>query len=590
MGTNDKQTNVLKNWKQMRAARVNAALAKYGMIVAIAATLVDIYFKMPVLVFFGDFAMISGTAFSLFYSKRKSLSNLAWAPLYIGLFASVVTSLAVTGGAHSPFLGGYLTLLYVGGLILQVRFRPLTVTLFIFANLVAWTASESIFPDAFNSQPPSIAFTFIINGILVLALMICLLEFLKTEQSLAHEILKSYQDLDVAQKNLSREEVANRTKTTFLANISHELRTPLGAILGYADLILDKQSDADECQDFAETIRNNGNQLLHLVDDLLDLTKVEAGKILTEKIEFNPIHTLTEVMSLLTLGASKKGLTLECEVPNENPITILSDPLRLRQILMNVIGNAIKFSDRGRILIAVKYDPATYLSFEVSDMGPGLTIAEQERLFKPFSQADASTTRKYGGTGLGLNLSRHLARLLDGDLELSWSQPDVGSRFLLKLPSGGIQPKVFLPPSDVGQKKVKPQLIPTGSRILIVEDNLDNQDLITRYLGGYQLQIEIACDGMLAIQKVQQFDFDLILMDVQMPILDGLQATRLLRQKKFMKPIIALTAHAMKEDRERCLDAGFDDYLTKPIDRALLLEKISHHLTEHSAPLSDQNC
>ncbi|MBC7420654.1 MAG: response regulator [Bdellovibrio sp.] len=587
MPLKNEDLNLLDHCKQQRAARVNTALAKYGGLVACVTTILDIYFKMPAVVIVGDTLMLLGAATSLYFSRTKSLATWIWLPLYTGMWFSIVTSLAVTGGANSPFFSGYLILIYVAGLVIQTRVRPLYISLFTFANFGIWLFAEMMFPLAFNSQPPSLGFSFLINGVMLAALMICLFEFLKTEKNLAEEIIKRYQELDIAQNNLNREEAANATKTTFLANISHELRTPLGAILGYADLILDKNSDEKECHDFAETIRKNGHQLLHLVDDLLDLTKVEAGKIEVEKIAFNPMQTVTDVMGLLALTAQKKGLELNLVMQCQAPSLISSDPLRLRQILMNVIGNAIKFSDAGRIQVIIKHQPAQdyvcegFLIFEVQDSGPGLSLPEQERLFKPFTQADASITRKYGGTGLGLNLSRHLARLLGGELELEWSQPGVGTRFSLKLPAKVIDFQKVNPaelaitkPSDFPQ-------IPNRKNILIVEDNPDNQNLISRYLIAAQANIEVASDGLEAIQKVDENNFDLILMDVQMPTLDGLQTTRLLRQKRYSRPIIALTAHAMKEDRERCLEAGFNDYLTKPIDRVLLINKINFHLRQN---------
>ncbi len=593
MEIHSNQINVLQNWRQQRAARVNAAFAKYGMVFALAATIVDLYFNMPLIVLFGDLAMILGMAVSLYYSRKKTLSNLAWAPLYTGIFFAISTSLAVTGGTHSSFFGGYLTLLFVIGLITQVRIRPLYVCVFVFANLLAWGFAEFLFPNAFNSHPPDLIFSLLINAIVVLALTVCLFEFLRTEKTLADEILHRYQELDIAQRNLNREEAANAMKTTFLANISHELRTPLGAILGYADLILEQKSSEKERTAFAETILKNGHQLLHLVDDLLDLTKVEAGKVEIEKIPFSPMQTLTEVIELLTLSAKKKDLELSLATQNQAPLLISSDPLRLRQILMNVIGNAIKFSEQGRVQVNVRHEPGlspdsiAYLVFEIQDTGPGLSIPEQERLFKPFTQADASITRKYGGTGLGLNLSRHLARLLGGELELEWSQPGVGTRFCLRIPAQIPEENTLVNAVNLPAKLSKARVIPFGRSILVVEDNLDNQDLITRYLADIHAEIEVASDGLQAIQMVQAFDFDMILMDVQMPILDGLQTARLLRKKRFAKPIIALTAHAMKEDRDRCLEAGFDDYLTKPIDRNVLLDKIAQHLSSQLS--SDQN-
>ncbi len=581
------EKHLLDSWKQQRAFRVHTALARYGIVFAIIATIIDLYFKMPRIVLAGDIALILGTAYTLLKTHQnknqtKPRSDWAWAPLYIGLWISIVTSLMVTGGMNSPFIGSYLTLLYVCALIIQVRIRPRYVTLFIFLNLIFWVLAETITPNGFSSFPPPLIFSFLINSVIICTLMICIYEFLRTEKTLADEIVKRYQELSVAQESLNREEIANATKSTFLANISHELRTPLGAILGYADLILEPALTETERKGFVETIRSNGHQLLHLVDDLLDMTKVEAGKVEIEKLDFDPKQTIIDVIDLLTLSATKKSLGLSFIIRGELPQLVNSDPLRFRQILMNVIGNAIKFSERGQIQVFVEYEINEYfnspqLVVDIQDTGPGLTLDEQDRLFKPFGQADPSITRKYGGSGLGLNLSRQLARLLGGDLQLEWSQSDVGSRFSLKLPARAKTITGVLKAPVPNQQKVKVQ-IPPGKTVLVVEDNPDNQTLIARYLKAAGLKVDIANDGLEAVQRMSQQTFDIIIMDVQMPILDGLQATHLLRQKSFILPIIALTAHAMKEDRLRCLDAGFNDYLTKPIDREILLEKIAFHL------------
>ncbi|OFZ29235.1 MAG: hypothetical protein A2622_07390 [Bdellovibrionales bacterium RIFCSPHIGHO2_01_FULL_40_29] len=579
--------NLLIDWKLKRASRVTYVLAKYGVIFSAFSTVIDLYFQVSPLVLTGDGALLMGTGLALNKSRQEKPIWWLWIPLYAALWYAITTSLLETGGIHSPFIGSYFSLLFVSGLVLQVQVRPLIMVLFVFLNLVFWFMADSWSLSSFGSEPP-VLFSFLINTLVMAALMVCISEFLKTERTLAKEILNRYRDLEVARKNLNREETANATKSTFLANISHELRTPLGAILGYADLTLDSSTPDTEKSDYIKTIRNNGAQLLHLVNDLLDLTKVEAGKIELEEVVFNPLLVIQEVVDLLTLDAQKKGLPIYLHLEKQLPSLICTDPTRLRQIITNVLGNAVKFSEVGSIDVRVncserKNTNDILMTIEVQDSGPGLSATEKSRLFKPFSQADASVTRKFGGTGLGLNLSRQLARLLGGDLYLAWSQPGVGSRFVFNLPlshdSLAKTKSELIPPVEI---PIKPYSFNQVFSILVVEDNPDSQFLITKYLKNSGVRVQVAQDGLEALQKVAHTHFDLIFMDVQMPIMDGIQATQLLRQKKFTAPIIALTAHAMKDDRDRCLAAGFDDYLTKPVERRLLLQKMRSHLQSQS--------
>ena len=357
----------------------------------------------------------------------------------------------------------------------------------------------------------------------------------------------------------------------------------MGAILGYAELLQDPNSSNSEKYDYSDTIIRNGHQLSRLVDDLLDLAKVEAGKIEFESIEFNTIELFEETVNILTLPARKKQVQLNLSFPTPIPFEVISDPLRIKQILLNLISNAIKFTDRGEINIRVFFQQeASQFRVEIQDTGQGLTPDEQAKLFKPFSQADVSTSRKFGGTGLGLSLSRNMARLLGGDLQLAWSQPGLGSEFVLLLPVKINDAKLSLSGGLTMADAIKnPQTqILEGIKVLLVDDTFDNQKLISLFLERTGATVELASDGVEAIQKVMQFPYDVVLMDVQMPVMDGLQAASILRQKNFQKPLIALTAHAMKEDRDRCLAAGFDDYLTKPVDRQLLVGKIKSMISQ----------
>ena len=575
--------SLLRDWRDERAFRVARTISWAGLILGTLATAVDISFKMPVMVLVGDAYLLSGCAIAIYYTKRtKRILHLIWAPLYFGVWVATSTSLFSSGGINSPFFGGYLALLFVGGLIIQSQIKPIWVVLFTLLNLISWFLMEVIWPGKFGTVPP-LFFNFLINGMVVAALMVYVYEFLRTESNLAGEIIQRYRELDKARESVVKEENANAAKSAFLANISHELRTPLGAILGYAELLQDPQTSLSERSNYSETILRNGQQLSRLVDDLLDLAKVEAGKIEFENIEFNTAELFEETVDMLVLPARKKMVQLNLTFPSPIPQNVISDPLRIKQILLNLIGNAIKFTDRGEINIRVFYQQdASQFRVEIQDTGKGLTAEEQAKLFKPFSQADATVSRKFGGTGLGLSLSRNMARLLGGDLQLAWSQPGLGSEFVLLLPVRTIDSKLTVQNAQASIEETKvPQIqILAGVKVLLVDDTTDNQKLISLFLERTGASVELASDGVEAIQKVMQSHFDIVLMDVQMPVMDGLQAASILRQKNFQKPLIALTAHAMKEDRDRCLAAGFDDYLSKPVDRQLLVGKIKSIISQ----------
>ena len=580
---NQNTNTLLRDWRDERAFRVARTISWAGLILGSLATVVDVYFQMPASVLVGDAFLLLGCSVAIYYSNLpKRYLPLIWAPLYLGVWIATFTSLLSTGGINSPFLGGYMALLFVGGLIIQSQIKPHWVVLFTVVNLVFWFVAELYWPHSFGSEPP-IIFNFLINAMVVAALMVYIYEFLRTESNLAGEIIQRYRELEKARESVLKEENANAAKSAFLANISHELRTPLGAILGYAELLQDPNSSNSEKYDYSDTIIRNGHQLSRLVDDLLDLAKVEAGKIEFESIEFNTIELFEETVNILTLPARKKQVQLNLSFPTPIPFEVISDPLRIKQILLNLISNAIKFTDRGEINIRVFFQQeASQFRVEIQDTGQGLTPDEQAKLFKPFSQADVSTSRKFGGTGLGLSLSRNMARLLGGDLQLAWSQPGLGSEFVLLLPVKINDAKLSLSGGLTMADAIKnPQTqILEGIKVLLVDDTFDNQKLISLFLERTGATVELASDGVEAIQKVMQFPYDVVLMDVQMPVMDGLQAASILRQKNFQKPLIALTAHAMKEDRDRCLAAGFDDYLTKPVDRQLLVGKIKSMISQ----------
>lgn len=410
-----------------------------------------------------------------------------------------------------------------------------------------------------------------------------------------NELLMTNEQLSVAKQAA---EEANQSKSEFLANISHEIRTPMTAILGYAELLRDEDAEslpAQERADAFDTILRNGNHLLEVINDILDLSKIEAGKLEVELVPSSPGRILSEVITLLHEKAEQKGLYLNSEFTGEIPETIQTDPMRLRQILFNLLGNAVKFTQRGgvRLQTGVVDDPAAgpQLQFDVADTGVGLTEQQIGKLFRPFVQADASATRRYGGTGLGLAICRRLARALGGDVVVVDTTPGKGSTFRLTLPIAALEDvRQVTPILDVTPAVAEePQFVPNSYRILLAEDGFDNQRLISTILRKTGADVTIAENGRIALETVAEAEnrgepFDLVLMDMQMPELDGYEATRKLRAQGYRAPIIALTAHAIAGDREKCLQAGCDRYVPKPIVREDLFNAIGLCLkNEHAA-------
>jgi PAS domain S-box-containing protein len=390
-------------------------------------------------------------------------------------------------------------------------------------------------------------------------------------------------------------EMATRAKSEFLANMSHEIRTPMTAILGYTDLILDPASNALDFVDHVETIKNNAKHLMTIINDILDVSKIESGRMEIEQISTNPKAIIDEVLELMVPLAQEKGLEFSCTNRNEIPTQMITDPTRLRQILLNLMSNAIKFTLEGHISIELEYLESTD-QFRVYciDTGIGMTSEQRDRIaaFDSFSQADGSTARKFGGTGLGLKVSSMLAGLLGGDLKIE-SEHGKGSTFLLTISAGAQVMKEISPEmptkliSSSGTERSMQAL--QGCRVLLAEDGPDNQKLISILLKRAGVKITIVENGRLAIEEfsANPQDYDLILMDIQMPEVDGHEATRRLRESGCTLPIIALTAHAMPSDREKCLRAGCDAYLAKPLnfDELILTCQLyyKHHAGRSSA-------
>jgi signal transduction histidine kinase len=431
-------TSLLMEWREERASRVVFAMSRIGAVLVILSFILDFIYKVPAIVFWGDVGLVVGFCISIYFSSTKHRRHtVAWSSLYISLWFACSTSLATSGGMDSPFNGSYWALLYLAGLLIQSQFSATQVTAFIVANLGGWMLLEKYFPKSFGSHPP-IMFSFLLNCLVFAGLYFFVAEFMKTEKQLGNELLRRYKELHRTREDLSRQEEANAAKSTFLANISHELRTPLGAILGYAELMQAPDIETQQKEKFADTIHRNGLQLSRLVDDLLDLSKAEAGKIELEPIEFKLRAAINEVLDLFQITAQQKGLSLEGQFQEPLPENIISDPLRFKQILRNILGNAIKFTASGQVKLTASMIASgqnkSLLQIEIEDSGCGLTADEQRRIFRSFTQADASVTRKFGGTGLGLSLSQNLAQILGGSLFLAWSEKNVGSCFVLQLP------------------------------------------------------------------------------------------------------------------------------------------------------------
>ncbi len=401
-------------------------------------------------------------------------------------------------------------------------------------------------------------------------------------------------------------DMANRSKSEFLANMSHEIRTPLTSILGYADLLSHPAASAAEVADSVATIKNAGSHLLTIINDVLDLSKIEAGKMTVEKISFSPSCLIGEVLSVLQPAAQTKGLALNARSAGPIPKHIVSDPVRVRQILMNLVGNAVKFTEQGQVCVTVEFLPASAgkngcLAFEVTDTGIGMTDEQRAGLFEPFMQADASTSRQFGGTGLGLAICRRMATMLNGEIVVR-SEIGMGSSFRVTFDTGRLDNVDMLDSlSLLGDHAAEPdcirQRIKLTGRILLAEDNPVNRRLFEQILRNAGATVDVAENGEIAVEKAinagQQsssscgtsLPYDMILMDMQMPVLDGYTATRQLRECGYRGPIIALTAHALDEDRRKCIQTGCDDVVTKPVDKDTLIS-VCRHWIESGAEVS----
>ncbi len=401
-----------------------------------------------------------------------------------------------------------------------------------------------------------------------------------------YELKKTEQRLEEAKVEA---EAANQAKSQFLANVSHELRTPLTVILGFAELLARGGVPEEKNYQYLSGIQRHGLVLLQLIDDVLDLSKIAGDKIAIHRVDVSPWRIIDEVLSLTRPQAIKKQLDLQVEYGYPLPETIQTDPLRLRQILVNLVGNAVKFTEHGSVRITVscpdRHEPSPRLRVAVCDTGIGISPEGIDKLFQPFTQVDSSVARRFGGAGLGLALSRRLVRLLGGDIEVV-SQVGQGSTFTLTLEIGPLDHTRMLDappglPASARWTAAEPAQRFQG-RVLLAEDDPDSREVVRAMLQNAGLAVDEVENGQMAFRRIlsaaAERPYDLILMDMQMPGMDGYQATRRLRSTAWKGIVIALTAHAMSGDREKCLEAGCNDYLCKPITGNALTALLARYL------------
>ncbi|MBK1646734.1 hypothetical protein CKO25_19245 [Thiocapsa imhoffii] len=508
----------------------------------------------------------------------------------------------------------------VAGAIPSLSAYPPAYLLYLLGALVPFALRMFVIGD-------ELAYTF--NGLILLFAVFMLLNARRYHHTLRHSLELGHANLDlvasltqekeriaglnqelereVAERRATQEalviakeqaESASIAKSQFVANMSHEIRTPMNGVIGMLELLSHRPLNPDD-RALLAVARTSGDSLLRVINDILDYSKIESGRIELEQIAFDLNQVAREVTAIFTASAQSKGLKLTWAIAPGLPHRLVGDPYRLRQILTNILGNAVKFSDQGTVTLALSAasppDQAVghvvWICLEVSDTGIGIKPDELDRLFQPFVQADGSTSRRFGGSGLGLAISKNLIEHMGGDIAVE-SRFGAGTRFRIRLPFALDRSVVPTEPAARETPAARhdadaPPPPPLRARVLLAEDNLVNQKVASQMLNRLGIEPDIAQNGAEAISRLAREPYDLVLMDMQMPVLDGVRATREWREQERREgrghiPIIAMTANAMAGDREICLAAGMDDYLSKPVTLADLRDTISRHLTPAS--------
>jgi signal transduction histidine kinase/ActR/RegA family two-component response regulator len=532
--------------------------------------------------------------FLLRYRQSPMLCGNLLVALALGAFAALAL---VTGGPSAPVTPWLASLPMIAVFVTGARWGMLWTLLALLTVSGLYAAREM----GFSFVEPFTASTLrVLQWVGLIRLVLCIAVL-----TLAFRAIELTQRAALNAAMLAAQ-AADRAKSEFLANMSHEIRTPLTAILGYTEMLREGNRNPIEmmrigCSDALETIQRNGEHLLQVINDILDLSKVEAGRLEVELGIVSPRQIVTDVVALFGARAAAKNLRLEARFDGESPDAIETDPTRLRQVLMNIVGNAVKFTERGPVRVDMKWKgPRTgpgRVEFAIRDSGIGMTPQELSRLFLPFSQADGSTSRRYGGTGLGLAICRRLVQMMGGTIEVT-SEPEKGSCFTVSLPIVRTQWRSTDDATMASDDEAAPRdLMDSGSaqdsclaghRILLAEDCADNQRLIRYLLQSVGAEVALAENGQsavdLALRELWQGSaFDLILMDMQMPVLDGYEATSRLRAAGYRQPIVALTAHARRSEHDKCRAAGCDEVCTKPIERAALYAAIRRRVKQPEA-------
>ena len=403
-------------------------------------------------------------------------------------------------------------------------------------------------------------------------------DLLKAKKIAEHSLMKGNKALDELIKAKKELETSMKVKEQFLANMSHEIRTPMNAIVGFTNLLLKTEIGTEQKQ-YVDAIKISGENLLVIINDILDFSKIESGKVVFEKTDLRLSQLISTLRELMLQKSVEKGIKLSTTIDRRIPDKLIGDPTRLNQILLNLVGNSIKFTEKGGVTIKVdlmsETDTTVDLTFSVIDTGIGISKDKLDSIFQGFTQASNETTRKYGGTGLGLTIVKQLVELQGGSISVK-SETGTGSTFTFNLTFTKADQSAI---DNANQSKTENEIVSIdGLNILLVEDNLLNQVLAKKVLTDWNWKVEIAENGLIALEKVKQIDFDIILMDIQMPEMDGYEATRSIRKmndsSKSKVPIIAMTAHAMSGESEKCISAGMNGYISKPFDVTLLYRKI----------------